>query len=139
MNRKLLLTLWGGLFVSCAALGFVQVQGGALKWLMVLLGLVFFAPPVMLLRGAKERRDCAMAALVRNIAAGSLALTLMLLVANVLSLHGSVALGNALNVALAIVSTPMFCGQIWALSLFCWAFVMIAAHKLAKQIKKTQT
>ena len=126
MNRKLLLSLWGGLFVSCAALGFVQVQGGVLKWLM-------------LLRGAKERRDCAMAALVRNIAAGSLALTLMLLVANVLSLRGSVALGNVLNVALAIVSTPMFCGQSWALTLFCWAFVMIAAHKLVKQIKKTQT
>ena len=138
MNRKFLTVLWGALFVACAALGFVAEPQRLLKGLMIALGLVFFAPPVLMLRRAKEAREPDGAVLVRNVAAGSLVLTLVLLVANFLSLMGSVALGNVLNVLLAIVSTPMFCGQIWALTLFCWAFLMIGANKLVKQMKKTQ-
>ena len=138
MNRKFLLALWGGLFVSCAGLGFVHEPQGVLKWLMILLGLVFFAPPVMLLADARERKDVSMAALVRSIAAGSLILTLVALVANFLSLLGSVTLGDVLNAVLAIVSVPMYCSQIWILSIFCWAFLMIGAHQLVKQMKKTQ-
>ena len=139
MNRKFLLALWGGLFAVCAAMGFVPQPQGALRVLLAVLGLVFFAPPVMLLHRAKTAADRSTVLLVRNIAAGILTLTMVTLVANVLSLRGSVALGNVLNVVLAIVSTPMFCGQIWIVTLFCWAFLMIAAGKLARQMKKTQT
>ena len=138
MKKKGLFVLWGVLFAVCAGLGFVPAPDGALKWLMTALGLVFFAPPVVLLHRAKQGGDLPVAALVRNLAAASLGLTLVLLVANVLSLLGGKALGNVLNAILAIVSVPMFCGQIWALSLFCWAFLMIAAQKLVKQMKKTQ-
>ena len=135
MKRKSLFALWGGLFVVCAALGFVPQAKGLLAWLLAALGLLFFVPPMMLLYRARENGHRSTAVLVGNIAAISLILTLLALVANVLSLMGSVALGNALNVVLAIVSTPMFCGQFWALTLFCWAFLMIAAKKLAKQMK----
>ena len=135
MNRKFLLALWGGLFVVCAALGFVPEPRGLLMWLLGALGLLFFVPPMVLLHRAKAHGHRPTAVLVRNIAAVSLGLTLLALVANVLSLLGSVALGDALNVVLAIVSTPMFCGQFWALTLFCWAFLMIAANKLAKNMK----
>ena len=138
MKKNGLFVLWGVMFAVCCGLGFVTQPSGVLKALMIVLGLVFFAPPFVLLRRAQERRDLSVAALVRNLAAISLALTLVLLVANVLSLLGGVALGNVLNAILAIVSVPMFCGQIWILSLFCWAFLMIAAHKLVKQMKKTQ-
>ena len=138
MNRKFLYALWGGLFVACGALGFVPQPGSVLTWLMAALGLLFFLPPMLLLHRAKAASHRPTAVLVRNIAAASLGLTFVLLVANFLSLLGSVALGNVLNVVLAIVSTPMFCGQVWALTLFCWAFLLIAANKLAKQMKKTQ-
>ena len=138
MKKNGLFVLWGVLFVVCAGLGFVSQPAGALKWLMIALGLVFFAPPVVLLSRAKATRDLPTAALVRNLSALSLGLTLVLLVANVLSLLGGEALGNVLNAILAIVSVPMFCGQIWVLTLFCWAFLMIAAQKLVKQMKKTQ-
>ena len=138
MNRKILYALWGGLFAACAALGFVPQPGGVLTWLMAALGLLFFVPPMLLLHRAKAASHRPTAVLVRNIAAASLGLTFVLLVANFLSLLGSVALGNVLNVVLAIVSTPMYCGQIWALTLFCWAFLLIAANKLVKQMKKTQ-
>ena len=121
MKKKGLFVLWGVLFVSCAGLGFVPQPTGGLKWLLGLLGLLFFAPPVLLLARAQESGDRAVAALVRNLAIASLVLTLLALVGNVLSLLGGVTLGNVMNVVLAIVSTPMFCSQIWVLSIFCWA------------------
>ena len=139
MNRKSLLALWGGLFVVCAAFGFVPQPTGALTFLMAALSLVFFAPPVLLLRQAGLEGHVPTAVLVRNLAALSLGLTLAALVANVLSLLGSVTLGNVMHVVLVIVSAPMFCAQIWVIPLFCWAFLMIGAHKLQKMMKKTQT
>ena len=135
MKKKGLFVLWGVLFAACAGLGFVPQPTGGLKWLLGLLGLLFFAPPVMLLARAQESGDRAVAALVRNLAIASLVLTLLALVGNVLSLLGGVTLGNVMNVVLAIVSTPMFCSQIWVLSIFCWAFLMIAANKLVKKMK----
>ena len=138
MKKKGMYVLWGVLFAVCGALGFIPAPAGVLKWLMTVLALVFFAPPVVLLHRARESGDLPAAALVRNLAAISLGLTLAALIANVLSLLGTVALGNVLNAVLAIVSVPMYCGQIWLLSLFCWAFLMIAANKLVKQMKKTQ-
>ena len=135
MKKNGLFVLWGVLFAACAGLGFVPRPAGALKWLLGILGLVFFAPPVLLLARAKESGDRAVAALVRNLAIASLVLTLLALVGNVLSLLGGVKLGNVLNAVLAIVSTPMFCSQIWVLSIFCWAFLMIAANKLLKKMR----
>ena len=134
MKKNVLLGLWAGLFMVCAVLGFVPQPAGVLKWLLAALGLVFFAPPTVLLHRARASGDRSAAVLVRNIAAASLGLTLVLLVANVLSLMGSETLGNVLNAVLAVVSVPMYCGQVWILSLFCWAFLMIGANKLAKQM-----
>ena len=139
MNRKFLLALWGGLFAACAAFGFVSEPAGALSFLMAALSLMFFVPPVLLLRQAAQRSHVPTAVLVRNLSAVSLVLTLAALIANVLSLLGSEALGNVLHVVLVIVSVPMFCAQIWVIPLFCWAFLMIGAHKLQKKMKKTQT
>ena len=135
MKKNGLFVLWGVLFAACAGLGFVPQPSGALKWLLGILGLVFFAPPVLLLRRAKESSDRAVVALVRNLSLLSLSLTLAALVANVLSLLGGEGLGIALNVVLAIVSTPMYCGQIWILPLFCWAFLMVGANTLLKKRK----
>ena len=139
MKKNALLGLWAGLFMVCAVLGFVPQPEGVLKWLLTALGLVFFAPPLVLLYRAKASWDRSAAVLVRNVAALSLGLTLVLLVANVLSVLGGETLGLVLNAALAVVSAPMYCGQVWILTLFCWAFLMIGAHKLAKQLKKSQS
>ena len=135
MSRKLMYFLWGGLFVVCAALGFVEEPEGLLAGLMTALGLMFFAPPLLLLRRSRDTGKLFDAVLVRNLSAASLVLILMGLVANVLSLMGSVALGDALHVVLGIVSTPMFCCRIWVLALFGWAFLMISGHKLVKKMK----
>ena len=56
-----------------------------------------------------------------------LVLTLALLAASFASAQGSLKLGDVLHYILGIVSVPMFCSSIWALSLFLWACLFIAS------------
>ena len=138
MNQKFLLTLWGGMFAVCATLGFLPAATGFAQFLLVVLALAFFIPPALLLWLAHGTGDRHTAALVRNLAAASLAVTLVLLVANVLSLLGSTTLGDLLYTILVIASAPMACGQYWIMSLFCWACLLFAGNHILK-IMKTRT
>ena len=54
MKPKTLFALWGGLFVLCAALGFVNTASTALQVLMTVLSIAFFLPGALLLRLSKE-------------------------------------------------------------------------------------
>ena len=134
MKKNTLFALWGGLFILCAGLGFITEPTGILKALMVALAVGCFIPAGLLVRQARQKKDRATLALIRNLSALSLILTLALLVANFLSVLSSEALGTALYYILIIVSSPMVCGQYWALSLFLWACVMIASWT---ELKKT--
>lgn len=127
MNKKTLYTAWGALFILCACLGFIPEPQGLLKALMVLFSVAFFLPPFLLLHDAVKRDDRNGLRLVRNLSILSLGLTLALLVGNILSALGPQILGNILHVILVIVSSPMFCGQYWAVSLFLWAYLMICS------------
>lgn len=133
MNQKYLFALWGGLFALCAALGFIPQPAGALKVLMTLLSLAFFAPGALLLYHSRRTGNRLIAVLVRNLSAASLILTAVLIIMNFLSALGSTFWGNVLYSVLVIVSSPMVCSQYWALSLFFWACLMISATKLAKK------
>lgn len=127
MNKKLLFALWGVLFVLCAGLGFLAEPEGVLKGLMVTLSLVFFIPGLLLVHLSGQTGNCHTLKLVRNLAIASLVLTVALLIANFLSVSASETLGNVLYSILIIVSSPMICSQYWVLSLFFWAYLMIAA------------
>ena len=129
MNKKLLYALWGGLFVCCAALGFVREPYGTVKVLTMLLSIGFFVPGFLLL--SQGRSDVL---LVRNLAALSLAVTLVLLVCNFLSVFGSEGLGDVLYYMLVILSAPMVACGSWVYSLFLWACLLFAA--MAKLRKK---
>lgn len=120
MNSKTLYILWGGLFVLCAALGFVPNPTGALRILLILVATAFFVPPLILIHksGAKTRQ------LIGNLALLSLCLTTFLIILNFLSVGFSAAVGDALYSLLVILSCPMICGQYWALSLFGWAWLL---------------
>lgn len=133
MKKTYLFTLWGALFVLCAALGFIPNPGTALKILLTLLSVAFFIPGALLLRYAALNKDRTTAMLVRNLAAASLLLTLMLIIGNFFSVLGSVRLGSILYTLLIIVSSPMICSQYWVLSLFFWACLMIWSQKLLKK------
>ena len=133
MNQKLYFALWGGMFVLCAGLGFIPEPTGFLKVLLVLLGIGFFVPGFLLLNLAEKNGDRHTLALIRNLATASLGLTVVLLIANFLSVLGSELLGNLLYYVLVIVSTPMVCVQYWAISLFLWAYLMIACMKALRK------
>ena len=132
MKNKTLYILWAVLFALCALLGFFRetVTGGL--WLMSLLSLLFFVPPGALLWRACKKKDEHTRKLIRDLSGASLGLTVVLLVANFLSVLGSSWLGTVLDALLTVLSTPMKCGPSWALSIFLWAFLFIAAAKRNK-------
>ena len=129
MNKKTLFALWGGLFLLCAGLGFISEPTGVLKALMVILSVALFVPGLLLIRAGGRNT----LKLVRNLAIASLALTLVLLIGNFLSIAASETVGTILYNILIVVSCPMVCGQYWALSLFLWAYLMIAAMTKLKK------
>ena len=135
MKKHYLFALWGGLFAICAALGFTPAPGTALKILLTLLSVAFFIPGALLLHLSAKSGDRSTAELVRNLAAASLAFTLILIVANFFSALGGETLGNILYSVLVIVSAPMVCSGYWALSLFLWACLMIGAIQILRQKK----
>lgn len=132
MNQKRYFALWGGLFALCAGLGFFSEPDGLLKAVMVLLSLGFFVPGFLLLRDARQRGDRDVIKLIRNLAALSLLSTVILLIANFMSVMAGEILGTMLYYVLIIVSAPMICGQYWAVSLFLWAALMLSAVKELK-------
>lgn len=135
MNKASLYALWGGMFILCAGLGFIPEPDGALRILLVLLSLAFFLPPALLLHRAVKGKDRHILALVRNLSCVSLALTLISIVANFMSLMASEAIGNALYAILVIVSTPMICGQYWILGMFGWACLLMVSLSQLRKIK----
>lgn len=123
MNKKLLFALWGGLYVLCAAIGFLPTADGALGILRTLLAILFFLPPLLLIRTGEIQT----LRLIRNLSAIWLVLTTVLIIGNFLTVGASLRLGNMLFALLAIISSPMICGQIWVVSLFGWSYLMFAA------------
>lgn len=131
MKNNHLFALWGGMFVLCAGLGFIPEPAGALKTLLTVLSVAFFVPGFLLLRQGGRRT----AALVRNLSLASLTLTVALIICNFLAVTASEALGHILYYMLVIVSSPMVCSGYWALSLFLWACLMLAAMGKLKKKK----
>lgn len=133
MNKKTICKAWAVLYVLSAALGFASPEGGFGKTLLILLGLAFFAPPFYLVGKAKQEENGKTLKAVRIISICSLALTLVFLVLNFVSVYASADVGFWLYVILVLVSAPMTCLQYWAVSLFLWAcllfFTVIARKK----------
>lgn len=127
MNKKLLFALWGGLYALCAILGFIPEPEGALRWLLVILAVCCFVPALVLIRNSSKTGDTAALRLIRNLSALWLLLALVLLIANFMSIMASEFAGNLLYSLLVIVASPMVCGQYWVLSLFGWAYLMLAS------------
>ena len=133
MSKKALFVLWGGFFILCAGLGFIPEPAGFVKGLLTTLSVVFFLPGGALLYRAKQQKDRATVTLIRNLSAASLGLTLLMLVANFLSLGAGQALGDGLYAALVIVSSPMVCSGYWLLSLFLWACLLVVSLEILKK------
>jgi multidrug efflux pump subunit AcrB len=103
---------------------------------MTLAALLFFLPPAALLYRAAKEKDSHTLQLIRNLSALSLVLTAVLLVVNFLTALSSEALGNFFHGMLVVVSSPMVCSGHWALSLFCWACLLMVCLQEQKKGKK---
>ena len=129
MKKKHLFTAWGMLYALCAFMGLVRPESGSVRGFFTFMSVVFFVPPFVLLYRAKKQGDEPLRLLLRNLAALSLGLTALLLVCNFLSVLAGPTLGNILHWILTVVSTPMICSGYWALSIFLWACILVAALK----------
>lgn len=118
---------WGILYLTCTLWGFIPSPDGALYWLLLLTSLGFFIPPGLLLHHAIGKGDRNTVKIIRNLSVLSLTVTTVTIVLNFLSANSSDAAGTVLYWLLIIVSTPMVCSQIWVLSLFGWAVLLMSA------------
>lgn len=127
MKRSHLFGLWAVLYIICAGLGFIPQPAEKVRGMLLAVSVLFFVPPgVLLYDGWKDRR---MKRLLAAIAGSSLLLTVVLLSANILSAFGAAWVGNLCHVLLGLVSVPMYCSNYWAVPLFLWAVLLLAAMK----------
>ena len=131
MKKSVLYTIWAGLFIICAGLGFIPTALHGI--LRVALLLAFFTPPALLLYQAHKTGDRHTVELIRTLSFLSLLLTLVLLVLNFLSVLASPLLGDILYTILVIVSSPMIVTFAWAPSLFLWACLLMVSRKMLKK------
>ena len=123
MKTKTLWFSWLYCFILCTVLGFIPEPTGFFKFLFILAAIGFFVPGFLLLKhGSAEDFRCVLTAAVI-----SLVLTMVLIILNFASVLMPRVWGSILYIVLVIFSTPMICGQYWALSLFGWACLLFAA------------
>ena len=133
MKNKSLLAIWGIFYIICAGLGFIPEPEGTVRIFLTVISILFFVPPAILLFDAFSAGDEKTIRLIRLLSALSLALTLVLLIANFVAALGSTGLGSVLHVLLVIGSVPMLCSNYWVLSLFLWAVLLVASCQKRKE------
>lgn len=127
MKKWILYGFWIVQFILCAVLGFIYNTNTAGRAIQTLLSVLFFVPPAILLIDATRQKDKKELMRIIIISAVSLGATMLLLIANVLSVGASETVGNVLHYILAVASVPMFCARYWIVSLFLWACVLMGA------------
>ena len=136
MNRKqVIYWTWAGLYLLTCGLGFIPNPADGWAVLLLMLALGFFVPPALLLYGAIRGKEWKTVRFLRNLSIASLGLTLLVLVLTFLSAaaRAEAALGYVLQVLLILVSAPMVCSQVWVVSLFCWACILMVTLKYRKE------
>ena len=128
VTRKSKLALcWLGMYVLCTVFGFINTKNGFLQAIFALFSIGFFLPGGILLYEAVGEKDRKTVRCIRYISITSLALTVLTLIGNVLTLPASEAVGNRMYGLLVFVSTPMISSQMWVISLFLWACLLMGS------------
>ena len=127
MKKSYIYAIWAVLYCICVGLGFVPDPAGFGKVLLVLSSLIFFLPPFYLLWQARKEKSRKTILVLRLLSGSVLLLSLVLIILNFMSVNWSAQTGLVMYVLLVMFSAPMVCGQYWALSLFLWACVLMAA------------
>lgn len=124
MKTKFLWVLWLYLFAQTAVLGFVPEPPWYVAIPLALIGAAFFVPGILLLRWG-DRKTALRIVIISGV---SLVVTVVCIILNYASsLIGGTdgqLWGRIFYIALGILSSPMFCSQIWVISLFGWALLL---------------
>lgn len=131
MSNRILYAVWGALYLVCAVLGLVSLPA----WVGVVAGLAFFVPPAVLLYRASREKNERTVRLIRNLSVGWLAVTVILLILNILSVGMTEAAGTVLYYLLAVLTVPMVCGSSWVMAMFWWACLLMVSLQLIKKSK----
>ena len=129
MKDKQLYLYWLYLAILCAALGFIQERNSLVVLLLTVLMILFYVPGGMLLYRAIQRGKRQHLRNVLFLSLISLAATTLFFIFNLLTVLAPAnrLLGNILNAALVIVSVPMMCSPLPALSMFLWGCLLFTA------------
>ena len=130
---KKLWIVWAILYGICTGLSFFITAPGIFSGAMTVLSIGFFIPGLLLILEGKKRGDAVLLKKVRLVCLLSLGLTTLAVVLNFFSANGSQAWGIAAYWFLLLVSTPMVCGQIWVISLFLWACLLMGSIACLKR------
>lgn len=133
MHKTILHTLWGVWYILCACLGFIPERTPGVQGLLTAASLVFFLPPALLLARAGREKDRKELRLVGILSGLSLALTALFLALAIATAPRDSA--TLVNAVLAVVSVPMYCSGVWALSIFLWAGLLLACLEVGRRIK----
>lgn len=127
MKKTLLYIFWGCMFVLCVGLGTIESPEGLVKLALIGIALVFFVPGGILLYDALTEGDRKGVLRIRWISLASLSLTLIVMVAFILTGARGLPAAQTLYEILILVSCPMVCGQYYLISLFLWACLLSAS------------
>lgn len=133
MKQKILIALWGGMFIICAILGFIPDPMEPMARFRTACLFGFFLMPALLVLDARKSKNRNLLRVIRNLAASSLVLTAVLLIANFASVAASETMGDVLYILLVILSCPMYCADWWVVSLFFWACLLIVTIRESKK------
>ena len=134
MKKRILYIAWAFLYLLCAALGHSVDPSPVRQTVMTGLSVIFFIPGFWLLILGWRSRDEKELKRLFFICLASLTLTLVMLLANLLSVTGSESLGKVLYVLLIWLSSPMICSGYWFGSLFVWAILLFSTITCKKKL-----
>lgn len=124
--------VWAGMYLLCIGLGKLPNVEGLGKAALVVVAVLFFLPPGLLLYNGLRFQNKTLVKRIRRLCILSLSLTTLCLVAFFViyilfaaQLVAPIAV-NIIYYVLLVVSSPLFCGQYFFLSLFLWALLLFA-------------
>ncbi len=134
MKKRILYIVWLVLYLLCAGLGHIHNPDPTQQMGMTALAVLFFIPGFSLLTDSWKQKDKKTCAILFYISLGSLVLTVLMLLVNLLSVTGSQALGDVVYVMLNWLSVPMLCSGYWIISLFLWSVLLFSTITCKKKM-----
>lgn len=126
MKKTLLYIIWGCMAALCVGLGTLEATELLMQIPLTVLAVMFFVPGGILLYDAVTEHDRKEVLRIRWICILSLSLTLVAMIAFMLTAAVGAAAADILYDILILVSCPMICGQYWLISLFLWSCLLSA-------------